>query len=58
MVSSEQLFSIQYFYTQIKRKENEMTVLSYIISSLKRKYRLNRDAKRLENLINMARFAY
>ena len=58
MVGSEQLFSIQYFYTQIKRKENEMTVLSYIILSLKRKYRLNRDAKRLENLINMARFAY
>ena len=41
-----------------KRKENEMTVLSYIRSSLKRKYRLNRDAKRLENLVNMARFAY
>ena len=58
MVGSEQLFSIQYFYTQIKRKENEMTVLCYIISSLKRKYRLNRDAKRLENLVNMARLAY
>jgi len=35
-----------------------MTVLTYIIASLKRKYRLNRDAKRLENLVNMARFAY
>ena len=35
-----------------------MTVLSYIIASLKRKYRLNRDVKRLENLVNMARLAY
>ena len=35
-----------------------MTILSYIITSLKKKYRLNRDEKRLENLVNMARFAY
>ena len=35
-----------------------MTVLTYIIASLKRKYRLNRYAKRLENLVNIARLAY
>ena len=35
-----------------------MTILSYIITSLKRKYRLTRDVKRLENRVNMARFAY
>ena len=35
-----------------------MTVLAYIIASMVRKYYLKRDAKRLENIVNMARFVY
>jgi hypothetical protein len=35
-----------------------MTVLAYIIASMVRKYCLKRDAKLLENVVNMARFVY
>ena len=59
MVSSGQLVSIQDFYTQkTDERKKKMTILAYIIASMVRKYCLKRDAKRLENIVNMARFVY
>lgn len=35
-----------------------MTVLNYIIASLMKAYRTRKEAKRLENIVRAARFAY
>ncbi len=35
-----------------------MTVLAYIIASIIRGYRFKKEAKRLENIVRAARFAY
>lgn len=35
-----------------------MTVLTHIIASLMKAYRTRKEAKRLENIIKAARFAY
>lgn len=34
-----------------------MTILTYIIASLLKKYRFQKDAENLKNLLNAARFA-
>lgn len=36
----------------------KMTVLAYIIASIIRGYRFKKEAKRLENIVKAARFAY
>jgi len=36
----------------------KMTVLAYIIASLRKAYRTKKEVKRLENIIRAARFAY
>ena len=39
-------------------KEKTMTVVAYIIASLVKAYRLKKEAKRMENIVRAAGFAY
>lgn len=40
------------------KKGKTMTVVAYIIASLVKAYRLKKEAKRMENIVRAAGFAY